>query len=450
MICAISRFRIANGTEAVVAEAFAHRVGLVDAQPGFLGLEVFTDAADSAIFYLATRWTDEASFSAWHKSDAHRESHKAMPRGIKLDKAHTRLFLMNRLPSGARAGGIEPLVADAAPFMAEFLHDARAVLFIAARTDGTIEACNPAAAERIGAQGPGSTRLLWDALVEDDAKSIGERVASGERKPGERFLVRLRGDAQSLECRLDLRPGGFVLIGERIARSDEAVLEEMSRISSEVFELSRESERKGRALARALAEVETKNAALEEANLKITELSRTDPMTGLCNRRHFDAAAATEIDRAHRLGSPLCAAMVDLDHFKSVNDRYGHGVGDDVLIAAAGALKAHSRPYDIVARYGGEEFVLLLPGTSLEGGVECAGRLRAAIEAMTVANYPHRMTASLGVALLDAGEDADALVGRADAALYRAKENGRNRVEADRATARPRAGDNASIQDLTP
>jgi len=101
-----------------------------------------------------------------------------------------------------------------------------------------------------------------------------------------------------------------------------------------------------------------------------------------------------------------------------------------VLVAAAQALKAHSRPYDTVARYGGEEFVVLLPDTSLEEGVKCEERLRVSIQALVVATYPRPLTASLGVAQLAAGEDADAVVGRADAALYAAKGSGRNRVEA--------------------
>jgi diguanylate cyclase (GGDEF)-like protein len=323
----MSRFRIANGMQAAVAEAFAHRPGLVDRQPGFLGLEVYTDAADDALFYLVTRWTDRPSFEAWHHSKAHHESHRGMPRGMKLDKAFTKLFVMNRMASGAGADGLAPAARD----------------------------------------------------------------------PGE----------------------------------EGALLEEMTRINNEVVDLSRESARKGQALARALQGLEEKNVALEAANERITQLSRTDPMTGIFNRRHFDETFATEIARTRRSGSSLCVVMVDLDHFKSVNDRYGHGVGDAVLIGAAAALKTSSRPHDIVARYGGEEFVLLLPDTALEGGAGCAERLRIAIEALQVEGYPHRITASLGVATLTAGESGDALVGRADAALYRAKEGGRNRVGLD-------------------
>jgi diguanylate cyclase (GGDEF)-like protein len=432
VIGAISRFRVANGTQAAVGEAFAHRAGLVDRQPGFLGLEVYTDAKDVALFYLVTRWTDETAFEAWHHSAAHRESHRGIPRGVKLDKAQTKLFMMHRIPSGAGAGGLEPVIADAAPFVAEFVRGAASLIVVEASADGTVRACNPAAARLLGATeaDPGGVPL-WACMEEERAQQLRRRVARGERRPGERFQLKLRGAAQVFDCALDLRPGGFVLLGERAAGADVAMLGEMTRINNEVVEISRESARMGQALARAHGVLQEKNAALEAANARITELSRTDPMTGCFNRRYFDEVFATEIARARRNESPLCVLMADLDHFKSVNDRYGHGAGDTVLIAAAAALKACSRPYDIVARYGGEEFVLLLPQTRLEGAVGCAERLRAAVSALQVEGYPHRITASLGAAMLAAGEDADALVGRADAALYRAKEGGRNRVAAD-------------------
>lgn len=424
MILAISRFRISNGTQSTVAEAFANRVGLVDDQPGFLGMEVFTDTGDDALFYLVTRWTDQASFDSWHHSDAHRQSHRGMPRGMKLDKAHTRLFVMNRIAGGTRAGELETAVTDAAPFVAEFFRGAASAFFVEAFADGRIRAWNGAAARRFGggtAQAAGV--CLWDGMGAEDAARLRLRVASGKREPQERFALRLPGVAQALECRLDLRPDGFVLIGEHGSRPDEALLNDMTKMNNELAELSRESARK--------------STSLEQANQRVTELSRTDAMTGLYNRRHLDEVLATEVTRARRQRSGLAAVMVDLDHFKSVNDRYGHGTGDAVLVAAAAALKAVGRPYDVAARYGGEEFAVLLPGTGLDGALSYAERARSAIQAVSVEGYPHAITASLGVATLAEGEDAHALLGRADAALYRAKQGGRNRVAADAAGPAP-------------
>lgn len=432
MIVASSQFRVANGTQATVAEAFANRVGLVDCQPGFLGLEVFTAAGDDALFYLVTRWTDEVSFNTWHHSKAHRESHAAMPRGIKLEKERTRLQVMNRIASGAHADGLDQIAADTAPLVAEFLRGAGAAFIVVASADGAIRTWNKVAARCFGADWAAPQRTsLWECLAEEDTVRLRCRVESAVRRSEERFVLKLRGNDQAIECQLDIWPDGFVLLGEYTPKPDAALFEDMTRINNEVVELSRESARKGQALARALAEVEEKNKALEQAYVRITELARTDPLTGVCNRRHFDEMFTTESARARRQQLKLTVVMIDLDHFKSVNDRYGHGVGDAVLVAVASALKTHSRPYDIVARFGGEEFVLLLPGTTLDGGVECAERLRLVIAAMTVESYPHRITASLGIAMLAEAEDRHSVLARADAALYRAKQGGRNRVETD-------------------
>lgn len=121
--------------------------------------------------------------------------------------------------------------------------------------------------------------------------------------------------------------------------------------------------------------------------------------------------------------------MADLDHFKSINDEYGHAAGDQVLVGAAAVLTAQSRAYDLAARYGGEEFVLLLPGTSQYEAVGIAERIREAISILTVPECDRRITVSMGVAGWIIGEKEQQLLARADAALYKAKSSGRNRVE---------------------
>jgi diguanylate cyclase (GGDEF)-like protein len=175
-------------------------------------------------------------------------------------------------------------------------------------------------------------------------------------------------------------------------------------------------------------------ARLDLARLKeIAEtLARTDALTGLVNRRAFDAALEQEIRRAQRYDEPLSLLMTDIDHFKSVNDRFGHHVGDQVLIDFARTLTAAVRDVDTVGRWGGEEFVILMPGTALEEAAIVAERMRLA-----VAGAPTRTqgvtcgyTASFGVtAYGEASSTADTLMASADAALYRAKNGGRNRVE---------------------
>ena len=157
----------------------------------------------------------------------------------------------------------------------------------------------------------------------------------------------------------------------------------------------------------------------------------TDALTGLPNRRAFEDAARRMVAQASRNVEPLAAVMLDLDHFKAVNDSFGHGAGDDALICVGSCLTASVRAGDFVARLGGEEFALLLPGTGREGALVLAENVRRAVAMLAVPGVDRPITASLGVAVIpdDAG-DADSVVRRADAALYVAKSGGRDRVVA--------------------
>jgi diguanylate cyclase (GGDEF)-like protein len=155
-----------------------------------------------------------------------------------------------------------------------------------------------------------------------------------------------------------------------------------------------------------------------------------DELTGLLNRRGFYAAARQLGARQAKYGEPVSVLLFDLDHFKRVNDRFGHAVGDAALRLFAATASSNMRASDIVARFGGEEFVAILPGTIADAAA-AAGRVRAAFEAAaaTVDNQPVAATVSIGVATGEPGADIPAMLAAADAALYRAKENGRNRVE---------------------
>jgi len=166
------------------------------------------------------------------------------------------------------------------------------------------------------------------------------------------------------------------------------------------------------------------------------ELSRkaiTDSLTGLYNRGYFQGTLTKECSSARRKERSLSLVLVDIDHFKKVNDEWGHQVGDDVLKHVAKMLKTGCRESDIVARYGGEEMALILPETKMEAAMEVAERIRQSLaEQPYTADGTHvPVTASFGVATLDAEhESADELIKAADDALYRSKENGRNRVTA--------------------
>ncbi|QSA98218.1 GGDEF domain-containing protein [Methylococcus sp. EFPC2] len=156
-----------------------------------------------------------------------------------------------------------------------------------------------------------------------------------------------------------------------------------------------------------------------------------DPLTNTRNRTALLGTFRREWKLASRHGSPLSVIMLDIDHFKSVNDNHGHDAGDAVLKAIAGAIKDSVRDSDIVFRYGGEEFVILLSNTAEDGAALLAERIRSSLESTLVrvgTQPPLRLTASMGVATLTAGEGQDDLLKRADQAMYKAKSMGRNRV----------------------
>ncbi|MDP1525398.1 MAG: diguanylate cyclase [Rhodocyclaceae bacterium] len=182
------------------------------------------------------------------------------------------------------------------------------------------------------------------------------------------------------------------------------------------------------------AQVAERTRALEQANQQLEQLVRTDPLTGAANRRHFVEQAQIEIQRARRDNTPLSLLMIDLDHFKRINDTWGHAAGDEVLRNFSRIALAPLRATDLFARLGGEEFAVLLPNTGLDGAVEVALRILEATRQQSIdhSNGQIRYNASIGAAVLAVQETSyESLLKRADAALYRAKEEGRDQVVAE-------------------
>jgi diguanylate cyclase len=166
--------------------------------------------------------------------------------------------------------------------------------------------------------------------------------------------------------------------------------------------------------------------------------SLTDPLTGLGNRKYFDRSIEVAVQQALAHGQPLSLLMFDIDHFKSFNDSYGHLTGDQVLRLVGMSLRQTIKGQDITARYGGEEFAVVLPNTALRQALTVADHIRRAVMAKelkkkSTGEILGRVTISVGVSMLRPGDDTDSLIERADACLYAAKRNGRNRVicEAD-------------------
>jgi diguanylate cyclase (GGDEF)-like protein len=195
-------------------------------------------------------------------------------------------------------------------------------------------------------------------------------------------------------------------------------------------DLIRQNEQLRRLNAELESIVAERTRELVEKNRELEVLSVTDRLTGLFNRRKLDEVLDEELIRCRRYGVEFAAIIMDIDHFKRVNDTHGHHVGDTVLRAMAQILRERTRDADALARLGGEEFVIVCRHAALDGAMDTAERVRAAIAAF---DFPGvgKVTASFGVAACCENDTAQTLLERADTALYRAKAAGRDRVEAD-------------------
>jgi diguanylate cyclase (GGDEF)-like protein len=175
--------------------------------------------------------------------------------------------------------------------------------------------------------------------------------------------------------------------------------------------------------------IERTNRELEAALAANREMALTDSLTQLPNRRSLESSLTAKVREVERYERPLSLILLDVDHFKVVNDTHGHAVGDAVLVALAEVMRAMLRSSDLCARWGGEEFVLMCPETGLEGALTVAERLRREVEQRELVEGV-RVTISLGVEVYRSGDDVGRLFERVDAALYEAKRSGRNRVVA--------------------
>lgn len=182
------------------------------------------------------------------------------------------------------------------------------------------------------------------------------------------------------------------------------------------------------------AEIEHQTKKLKDYSLKLEKLNRlyeelsvTDQLTGIFNRRKIDETLRYELERAKRYDTPLSLMMLDIDHFKQVNDTHGHSVGDTTLKEFTGILSKNIRTTDLLGRWGGEEFIIVLPDTTLEHACVLAERIRTDVESHTFPTIKTK-TCSLGVTSFQPQDSAESIIERVDTALYEAKNNGRNQV----------------------
>lgn len=181
-------------------------------------------------------------------------------------------------------------------------------------------------------------------------------------------------------------------------------------------------------IASQLIAAEARIVALEEALRKVSKLASHDPLTGACNRRGMNEVFGRESARAQRTCRPLALALVDLDDFKHVNDRYGHAVGDAALVFLTRAIGETLRPTDTCCRLGGEEFVVIMPDADHVAARQALLRLQTVLDEQPIADTSMTLAFSAGVVLSRRGESLEHVLGRADCAVYRAKADGKRRI----------------------
>jgi diguanylate cyclase (GGDEF)-like protein len=248
----------------------------------------------------------------------------------------------------------------------------------------------------------------------------------------------LTSDVRTAQMALTVgKPGYRMYCGANLITADGRRLGALCVLDTRARQLSGEQQQMLKRLARlvvALLELRRRDRELNKALGTLQQLASEDVLTGLLNRRALMDALQREVERDQRFKTGLAVLMIDLDHFKHINDHHGHAMGDAVLRGVGRVLRAGLRAIDIAGRYGGEELCVLLPGTSLAGALTAAESLRRAIAAAQYRDGEAvvQITASIGVAATDqtvvAAADADALLRCADASLYLAKQSGRNQV----------------------
>jgi diguanylate cyclase len=294
------------------------------------------------------------------------------------------------------------------------------------------QSINEALAKK-GVLSEGDLDQIYDTYVA--ASRMGERIDS----VGDRVLDEIK----QVMAMIDAAAGSATSYSERLSLATESLAEAndgeaLRTVIEHLVQGAQEMQLNNRKLEERLASSRQEIEQLQQ-NLETVRIeSLTDPLTTLANRKYFDTSLAKGLLDAQEKNEPLSLLMLDIDHFKSFNDKFGHLTGDQVLRLVALSVKQNVKGQDIAARYGGEEFVVALPNTSLQSAITVADHVRRAVmtkELMKRSSGERlgRVTISIGVAVLRSGDTAQLLIDRADKCLYAAKRHGRNRVicEAD-------------------
>jgi signal transduction histidine kinase len=279
MVIVMSRFRVANGMEGDVQRAFQDRPRAVESAPGFLGLEVATDAADSAVFYLVTRWTDRDSFERWHQGPEHRTSHALIPKGLKLDATFTELTRMVKI-DGVIGEPLADLVHDAMVLVSQFVRDTSAIHLFRIAADGSIVMSNSAACAALTGGTSLEGRSLLDYLTEADAARVRELLTIPGRSASP-ILLNFAAPNRvpyTLRCWFDVQAGGAVLVGEPTTKRDQSVYDNLMAMNQELAVLSRERSREAGDERRARQAAEQLNED-KNAFLRVVAHELRQPLT---------------------------------------------------------------------------------------------------------------------------------------------------------------------------
>jgi diguanylate cyclase len=269
------------------------------------------------------------------------------------------------------------------------------------------------------------TRFLSSARSEEMIRHAGEQINS--------TIKNVTGVVRDVHNATANYSGSLESVNEKIStiKTPEEMRELVGTVMSETKDMIERNQVLEQELDRSSSLMEELQRDLEQ----VRKEAMTDGLTGLSNRKAFDAAIARVAEESNETGSSFTLLMLDIDHFKSFNDNYGHQIGDQVLRLVSRTLTEGIKGRDIAARYGGEEFAIILPDTNLSAGVAVGNSLRKAVATKDVINRSSgeklgRITMSVGVAEYIEGEKITDLIERADQALYTAKHNGRNQVAA--------------------
>lgn len=277
-----------------------------------------------------------------------------------------------------------------------------------------------------------SDGLVWEwneraaplfLISEDQALSAPLRAVLGEECISEETLNKLKGVLQGIpfeEQKWVIHQRHLLVNAIPLQGPDEA----LTGVLLALVDIT-QLRRKEKELADKIAELKEAREALEQANRRLASLATIDGLTGIPNRRSLDDQLTVVTSETKR-GKPFCLALIDLDHFKNINDELGHDIGDEVLQRFAKTLRESVRKSDFVARYGGEEFAVIFPNTPLHQAIPICERIRQRAKEISLGN--HTLTVSIGVAYGDVSHDAKTVLKKADDALYQAKRSGRDKV----------------------